>query len=236
MLLKPVWWLAALLFSVLVWAVWLMPAKPVLGPIDGIMLGQAPLKVSRIDGRLWDGSFRWQWQQLAGGLRWRVDWRGLVPGVELFVSGDVVASGWLGGGSGALDIRNLDAAVPLAPLIAGMPNISAQGTLSIRGLSLRWTRSGPVAAEGSLGYSGGDVSWAAGQGATLPPLHGMLRQQGDAALAEVYSPEGTLLADGRLDGGSAGLRVYRSWPALLGVSQGGNAADIVFETSQQLAP
>lgn len=236
MLLKPVWWLAVLLLSVLVWVVWLIPAKPLLEPVDGTMLGQAPLRVARVDGRLWDGSARWQWQRLGGTLRWQMDWRGPVPGVEFSVTGDIVASGWVGAGVSGLDLRNVDAAAPLAPFIAGMPNISAEGTVSVRGVSLEWTDSGPADAQGKLDYTGGYVSWAAGQGATLPPLQGILRQDGEMALVEVYSPEQVLLADGALQRDNARLRVYRAWPALLGFSQGGSASDVVFETSQQLMP
>ncbi|MDF1630848.1 MAG: hypothetical protein P1U78_13705 [Alcanivoracaceae bacterium] len=234
MLLKPVWWLALLLLSVLVWVVWLIPAKPLVGPIDGVMLGQAPLRVARVEGRLWDGGASWQWQQLRGGLRWQVEWRGLVPGLEFSLTGDIVASGWLGSGGSGVDLRNVDLAAPLAPLIAGMPNISAEGNLSLRELSLQWSDKGPAGAQGNLGYTGGYVSWAADQGATLPPLQGTLRQEGAAAVVEVYSPEGELLADGALDRDNARLRVYRAWPALLGFSQGGSASDVVFETSQQL--
>ena len=236
MLLKPVWWLAALLLSVLVWVVWLIPAKPLLEPVDGVMLGQQPLRLARIEGRVWDGSARWQWQRLSGSLRWQVDWRGLTPGVELFITGDIVASGWLGSAAGGVDLRNVDVAAPLAPLIAGMPNVSAEGNVSLRSVSFKWTDNGPAGAQGSLGYTGGYVSWAAEQGATLPALEGMLRQDGEAAVAEVYSPAGELLADGSLDRDNARLRVYRAWPALLGFSQGGSASDVAFETSQQLTP
>lgn len=232
--LKPVYWLAALLLAVLIWGVWLMPAKLVLGHLDGTVLGPAELQLSHIDGRLWQGSVRWQWQQLSGAVRWQTDWRGFVPGVVLNVTGDIVAGGWVGSAGGGIDARGIDLAAPLAPFVKGVPNITAGGTVSVRSLSLKWTDAGPVGAEGSLGYSGGNVSWAAGQGATLPPLQGALQQDGEAALAQVYSPEGTMLADARLEKESAQLRVYRAWPALLGVSQGGNPADVVFETSQQL--
>lgn len=232
--LKPVWWLAVLLLAVLAWGIWLIPAKIVLERLDGIALGPAELRVTRIDGRLWQGGARWQWQQLSGAVRWRADWRGLVPGVALNATGDIVASGWLGSAGGNIDARGIDLAVPLAPLVDGLPNITADGTVSVRDLSLKWTDAGPMAAEGNLAYSGGDVSWAAGQGATLPSLQGTLLQDGEAALAQVYSPEGTLLADARLDTQYAQLRVYRAWPALLGVSQGGSLTDVVFETSQQL--
>jgi general secretion pathway protein N len=234
MLLKPVWWLAVLLLSVLVWVVWLAPARPLVAPVDGIMIGQAPLRVMQVNGRVWDGSARWQWQSLAGSLRWQFDWRGLVPGVDFSLSGDIVASGWLGGGVSGIDLRNVDAAAPLAPFVAGMPNISAEGNVSLQGLSLNWSDSGPAGAKGNLGYTGGYVSWASGQGANLPPLQGVLHQRDGAAVAEIYSPEGTLLADGLLDRDNARLRVYRAWPALLGFSQGGSASDVVFETSQQL--
>ena len=233
---KPFRWLLILCVSTLVWALWLLPARPLLSPLNGVMLASSPLQLSRIEGRLWQGSARWQWQGMAGGVRWDTDWRGVAFGANLSLSGDIVASGWAGGGPGVMDLRDIDAAVPVAPFVRAMPNVSAAGTLSLRGVGLRLGRAGPEQAQGALAYSGGRVDWSASQGAELPALTGALRQEGGAAIGEAFSPDGVLLADARLENEMAVLRVYRAWPALLGVSQGGNLSDVVFETSQQLAP
>lgn len=228
------WWISGLLVSVLVWAVWLMPAQPVLSRVHGLMLGPAPLELSRIEGRIWQGSARWRWQRHAGTLRWQTRWHGLVPGVQLQLQGDLLLSGWLGGRPGKVMVREMDAAVPVAPFVAAMPNVSAEGTVSLRGLSLNWNGRQLQEANGLLGYSGGEISWAQGQGALLPALVGTVRQEGAAAIAEARDPDGTLLAEARVENEIAVLRVYRAWPALLGVSQGGSPSDVVFETSQPL--
>jgi general secretion pathway protein N len=235
-IIRPGIWLAVLLFAVLVWAVVMLPARPVLAPLNGIQLGPAALQLSRIEGRLWQGNARWQWQALSGSLRWETSWRGLSFGADLTVSGDIVATGWVGAAPAGVSLAGVDIVVPVAPLVQGMPNVSAEGLATVRGLGLQWSDGAPHGAEAMLSYSGGRISWAPGQGAEIPVLTGNLRQDGGAAVLEVRSPDSALLADGQLTNESARLRVYRAWPALLGVSQGGSPTDVVFETSQQLAP
>lgn len=235
-IIRPGVWLAALLLAVLVWALVMLPARPILAPLDGVQLGPAALQLSRIEGRLWQGSARWQWQALSGSLRWDASWRGLSFGADLTVSGDIVATGWAGAAPGGFALAGMDIVLPVAPLVQGMPNVSAEGMATVRGLNLQWQSGAPSGAEAQLSYTGGRVSWAAGQEADIPVLTGALRQEGEAAILEVRSPDNALLADGQLTNESARLRVYRAWPALLGVSQGGSPTDVVFETSQQLAP
>lgn len=233
---RPGVWLGVLLLALLVWALIMLPARPLLTPLSGIQLGPAALQLSRIEGRLWQGSARWQWQALSGSLRWDTSWRGLSFGADLTVSGDVIATGWAGAAPGGFSLVGMDIVLPVAPLVQGMPNVSAEGMSTIRGLNLQWQDGAPRGAEAQLSYSGGRVSWAAGQGADIPVLTGILRQEGEAAVLAVRSPDNALLADGQLTNESARLRVYRAWPVLLGVSQGGSPTDVVFETSQQLAP
>ncbi len=233
---RPGLWLAALLLAVLVWALVMLPARPVLAPLNGMQLGSATLQLSRIEGRLWQGSARWQWLDLSGSLRWDTSWRGMSFGADLMVSGDIVATGWAGAAPGGFALNGMDIVVPVALLVQGMPNVSAEGTATARGLTLQWQDGAPAGAEAQLSYSGGRISWAEGQGADVPVLTGSLRQEGEAAVFEARSPDSALLADGQLTNETVRLRVYRAWPALLGMSQGGSPADVVFETSQQLAP
>lgn len=228
-------WTLVLVLSTLFWGVWQMPARPLLASLDGTPMGQAPLRLQRIEGVWREGAAHWQWQGLSGRLQWSLDWRGLTPGVQLQLSGDVIASGWLGGRPGAWQVQALDLALPVAPLVRGMPGIQAEGTASIRGLTLIWGKQGPEAAEARLDYTGGNVSWAPGQGAEVPPLTGLLRHDGAAARLDARDPQGTLLAEGSVENDLASLRVYRAWPMLLGASQGGSPGDVVFETSRPLA-
>jgi general secretion pathway protein N len=231
---RPLWWFAGLCLAALLWGVWLMPASPVLSRVDGVMLGSAPLQLARVEGRLWQGAARWRWQGMSGILRWRWERRGLTPGLRLDGSGDVLMSGWLGVSPRAVSLMEMNLAVPVAPFVVAMPNIQAEGSVSARDLTLRWNGQQAYGVSGRLGYTGGNLSWARGQSAQLPVLTGVLQQEGQAATLDVLSPEGTLLAQGRIENKVAVLRVYRAWPALLGVSQGGNPGDVVFEASQPL--
>lgn len=229
-------WLWGLLvvLATLFWLVWLAPARLLLQPLNGMQLGPAPLQLSQIDGRWRAGGFRWQWQGLAGTARWSLAWQGLVPGAHLTLSGDLVANGWIGGLPGRWQVRDMDLAIPVAPLVRGTQGIRAEGVVSARSFTLILDHGAPREASAVLDYTGGQVSWAQGQGAVLPPLQGVMRQDGAAARIEARGPDGTLLADGSLENNMAMLRVYRAWPALLGVSQGGSPSDVVFETSRPL--
>lgn len=231
-MLRPGWLLALALASVVGWAVWLMPATVALSPINGVMLGPAPLHLSQIEGRVWNGSSRWRWQDKQGTLRWQVRWQGLRPGVLADLRGDMLLKGWLGAGSGIV-LRDADAAVPLASLKGIVPDVSADGVVSVRGLSLHWQKNKASVSSGLVEYTGGTASWGR-ESATLPALRGQIVQNAGVTTLDVVTVEGQRVFQGSLENTMAELRVYRAWPALLGLSQGGSPDDVVFETSRQL--
>lgn len=222
--------------SLMIFLVWSMPAQPLVRKLDGVMLGEAPLQLHHIRGRIWQGEARWRWQGYRGELRWETRWRGLSPGLALDVAGGgLEIDGWAGVSPGALTLRDLALRLPLAEISRGMPEGQADGTLTGNIEHLRWRRSnGDVFVSGALRYGGGQVTWPPDGNARVPPLEGRLYTEDNVARLEVIDPQGVRLIDGEAGNGEAALRVYRAWPRLLGVSQGGNDSDVVFQVSQQL--
>ncbi len=95
---------AVFVVSLLVCLVVLMPAAVVVERVPVPRPGGAPLTLSDARGPWWDARVDARWRDRRGELRWRLDWHGLTPGVQLsMVSGDLDASGWLGAdwGTGA---------------------------------------------------------------------------------------------------------------------------------------
>ena len=222
--------------SLMIFLVWLMPAQPLVQKLDGVMLGDAPLQLSQVRGRIWQGEARWRWQHYRGDLRWKTRWRGLSPGLLVDVAGGgLELDGWAGVSPGALTVRDIALRVPLAEISRDMPEGQVDGTLTGNIEQLRWhRRSGDVFASGTLRYGGGQVSWPPDGNAKVPPLEGRLYTEDNVARVEITDPQGVRLVDGDVGNGEAVLRVYRAWPRLLGVSQGGSDSDVVFQVSEQL--
>ena len=232
---RPLALIGVFVASLLVFIVWNMPAAPFVRHLDGQMIGDAPLQVSQIRGRLWDGEARWRWQRYRGELQWETRWRGLTPGVELDLAGSgLEVRGWAGASPRAVSARDLSLRVPLAEISRDMPEGRIDGVLTGQVSHLRLARSGDVFAQGQLYYAGGEVSWPPDGNATVPPLEGRLFTEDNVARLEVTDPQGTRLVDGQVNAGEAALRVYRAWPRLLGVSQGGQDSDVVFQVTQSL--
>ncbi|MCH8544797.1 MAG: type II secretion system protein N [Alcanivorax sp.] len=222
--------------SLVIFLVWLMPAQPFVRKLDGVMLGEAPLQLHQIRGRIWQGEARWRWQGYRGELRWATRWRGLSPGLTLDVAGGgLELDGWAGVSPSAVTLRELALRVPLAEISRGMAEGQADGVVTGNIEHLRWhRRSGDVFASGALRYGGGQITWPPDGSARVPPLEGRLYTEDNVARLEIVDPQGTRLVDGEAGNGEAALRVYRAWPRLLGVSQGGSDSDVVFQVSQQL--
>jgi ATP-dependent exoDNAse (exonuclease V) alpha subunit len=80
-----------------------------------------------------------------------------------------------------------------------------------------------------------EMSWNNGRGeATVPPLDAVLEPLADGAALVVTDDNGNLLMRGEVISNSGSLKVFRAWPQLLGVSRGGEPADVVFQTSRPL--
>lgn len=210
------------------------PATLVTPMLSGQIVAGAPLLCGAAHGTVWDGGCRWHWRDYHGELAWQTDFRGLTPGASIALSGGIQLQGWVGGGPGRIQLAGLDGRLPAA-LLEQLSPASAEGSLSLTDVSLTWRQQGLSDAGGALRYGGGAISWGNGRGeATVPPLDAVLEPVADGAAVVVTDDGGNLLMRGEVINNSGSLKVFRSWPILLGVSQGGEPADVVFETSRPL--
>jgi general secretion pathway protein N len=231
---RPLTLIALFLVCVLFFLIRALPAAPFLQKADGLMLAGQPLALQQIHGRIWEGDARWRWGRWRGEANWSTDWRGLLPGLTLDVTGHGMhARGWVGATPGSVRVNDLALQVPLAEISRDMAAGQADGTVTAQVDYLRMYREGRVEVEGTLRYGGGQVTWKDG-GSSVPPLDGRLFTEHNVAWLKVTDPQQTLLLDASVEQGEAAVRVYRSWPRLLGVSQGGADDDVVFQVSQPL--
>lgn len=229
---RPLILIGLFLLCLLFFVVRALPAAPFLQRADGLMIAGTPLQVHQVQGRIWAGDARWRWGDWRGEVNWATDWRGLLPGVTLDVAGHGIhARGWLAATPGSVRVQDLDLRVPLAEISRDMPAGQADGTVTGQIPALQWHRDGHVEVEGTLRYGGGQVTWPEG-GASVPPLDGKLYTEHNVAWLVMTDPQQTRLLDARVENGEAALRVYRAWPRLLGVSQGGADDDVVFQVTQ----
>ena len=208
-----------------------IPASLVASRIPSLPVAGAPLFVGAASGTVWDGSVPLRWRQLNVELDWDLGFRGLTPGLTWSLGGSLKASGWLGGWT-ETRVEISDGLVPAA-LIEHVSPFRAEGTLTIDGLRLAVRDQRLVEAAGELRYSGGRAGWKSGE-TQVPALLARIEEQPEGGVARVTDPSDTLLMEAGVQGERGFVRVYRAWPALLGVSQGGEPTDVVFESSQPI--
>lgn len=226
---------AVFVVCLLVFLVVLMPAAVVVDRVPALRPGGAPLILANARGPWWDASVDARWREHRGELTWALDWHGLTPGVQLsMVSGDLDAGGWLGADWGDWRLEQWRATVPVAPISASVPQGNADGTVDLTLMALELADHAVVDAKGTLAYSGGTVTWGRDGAASVPPLDGRLSMVDGAPELEVTGPERQQLVHARLANEKLSVRVFRAWPQLLGVSQGGDPSDVVFSMSRPL--
>lgn len=227
--------ISVFLVSLLGWSLWLLPAAPVIHALGQPRLAGAPLLLSDAGGSVWDGQVSWRWQRQHGRVSWRVDWHGLTPGLYLKAQGgDGSLSGWFGVWPGRLEAGDVKLDVAVAPIAALIPRGGADGRVSGDISRCVWQDNSITALAGKLRYSGGGINWGNNGHATVPALDGRLFMKDGGAHGQVTGPKQRVLADASLKQGQLHLRVFRAWPMLLGVSQGGAAGDVVFQVSRPL--
>ena len=209
-----------------------IPASLLTSRIPSVPLAGAPLFLGAASGTVWDGAVPWRWRQLNGELDWSLDFRGLTPGVAWSLNGAMNARGWVGGGPDSPQLGISEGRIP-ASLIQYVSPFQAEGALAIEGLRLAVADRRLVDAAGELRYSGGVAGWKSGE-TQVPALVARIEEQPQGAIARVTDPSDTLLMEAGTEGERAFVRVYRAWPALLGVSKGGQPTDVVFESSQPI--
>lgn len=232
-------WILALLFvvSLIVFLVILMPAAVLVERVPALRPGGAPLVLESPRGPWWNAQVNWRWQQLQGVLDWELDWHGLTPGVSLAArtsSGDEARiSGWLGGsGEQNWSVEQLRLALPVALIAERIPQGNADGRADATVMALTVSDGLIEDAQATLQYSGGTVTWGNNGSANVPVLQGRVSMEASVPTLVVTDPDDTLLMNARLSEGRFQLAVMRAWPQLLGVSQGGDADDVVFQMSQ----
>ena len=233
---RPLVLAAVFLASLLFWLLWNFPAAPLVARADGVPLAGEPLRLTAVRGMLRQGGVEWRWQEQSGRVDWSLRWKGLRPGVQLRAhSGGAELAGWFTGTSDSVRARDLDLAVPLSLVSDQIEQGGADGTLEGRIGRFSWKQGGVPRVEGNLRYNGGRVTWPDGR-AEVPPLDGELYNEEEAAWLVVRSPEGTRLMDGQMTAGTAEFRLYRAWPILLGVSEGGDPGDVIFQVNEAFGP
>lgn len=226
---------AVFVISLLVCLIVLMPAAVLVDRLPALRPGGAPLVLSGARGPWWDGQVAARWRNHNGELAWTLDWHGLTPGLQLsMVSDDLNADGWLGAAWGDWRLEQWRARVPVAPFSASVPQGDADGTVDLTLMALELSDHDVVDAKGTLTYSGGTVTWGRDGAAEVPPLDGRLTMVDGAPELEVTGPRQQQLVHARLDNQKLNVQVRRAWPQLLGVSQGGDPADVVFRMSRPL--
>lgn len=210
-----------------------LPASLAVSQLQGLQPMGQPLILRGAAGTVWDGRTAVRWQSLKGQLAWRLDWHGLMPGIALDLTGDARLTGWIGGTPGHYALQVERGRLP-AHLLSRFSQFSAEGSLDVDALQLRLENQILVEADGRLRYSGGQVGWQPNGSATMPPLEAVLTPAPEGAALAVTGPDGEQLMAGSVRGNQGELAVYRAWPALLGVSRGGDNSDVVFQTSAPL--
>ncbi|WP_133492882.1 MULTISPECIES: type II secretion system protein N [Alcanivorax] len=228
---------AVFVVSLILFLIVLMPAAVLVERIPQLRPGGAPLTVADARGRWWSGSAAVSWRDQQGRARWEVNWHGLTPGLDLaMVSNDLDVQGWLGAAWGNWRLEQWRASVPVAMVSRYIPQGQADGTVRVTLIALELADDAVVDAKGTLDYSGGTVGWGRGESAPVPPLQGRLSMMETGPSLVVTDPEQKKVVAARVAEQKLNVQVFRAWPQLLGVSQGGDPSDVVFQMSQPFPP
>jgi general secretion pathway protein N len=226
---------AVFFLSLCVFLVALMPAAVLVERLPALRPGGTPLKLGPAHGLWWDGSVPAEWGEQRGRLSWTLDWHGATPGLQLSLhSQDLKAGGWLGAAWGNWRLEQWRATVPAAMISQRIPQGDADGTAHLSLMVLELADDSVVDAKGTLDYSGGIVTWGRDGSARVPPLDGRLFMAEGGPQVTVTGPDQQQLVVARIQEQTLNVQVHRAWPQLLGVSQGGNPSDVVFQMSRPL--
>ncbi|MDF1780918.1 MAG: type II secretion system protein N [Alcanivoracaceae bacterium] len=228
------WLIGAFFISLVVFVVVTLPASFVLGRLNGLQLGSGRLSIESVGGSIWHGQTHWRWSSLSGDLLWQLKWQGLSPGVEVAVSGPLTLSGWVGGWSNALSLRDANLHLSGTFVSSLQPQLKFAGDIYAKNVSLKFRDKALTDAAGQFTYTGGLGSWAGQKQVMVPALNGELIQKDDGPSLLVKSESGTALGLLGVSENIGSIAVYRAWAGELGLSRGGDDADVIFETSLPL--
>ncbi|MCG8394460.1 MAG: type II secretion system protein N [Pseudomonadales bacterium] len=186
-------------------------------------------------GLWWNGQGQAQWEGQSMDVSWRLDWRGLTPGLQLSLkSGQVSATGWAGADWGDWELAQWQVSIPVNLLNSLFPRGKADGRLDIGLSRLALAGSEIRAVDATLNYGGGTVDMGPGMARDVPPIQGVLAMQDGIPMLSVTGPDKQSLAKANLKGKTLTVEIFRALPLLLEMSEGGNASDVVFSTHQDL--
>jgi len=228
------WLISTFLISLFIFLVVTLPAALLVGSLPPVLLGGQPLQLSAVQGSVWNGQTSWAWNRLSGTLSWQLDWREGYPGVAFRALGAVSFSGWAVASTDMLMVRELDLSLSAPMLRQFQPDLKLGGTISARGVSFTFRDKRITDASGGLAYTGGDAQWRRDNAVVVPALRGVIQQQSLGPEVVIEDDANTVMAKARIDNNIGALTVYRAWAVRLGLSQGGSADDVVFETSLPL--
>lgn len=228
---------AVFFLSLCVFLIALMPAAVLVERLPALRPGGAPLTLSDARGRWWDGSVQVRWRDQQGRLLWHLDWHGMTPGAQLRLdAGRLKMDGWLGAAWGDWRLEHWHGSVPVAMVGRYVPQGNATGTVDFSLLALELADSVVVDAKGTLTYGGGMVTWSRDGSAQVPPLNGRLTMENKGPVLTVTGPQQQSLVRASIENNKLSVKVRRAWPQLLGVSQGGDPSDVVFQMSRPVSP
>lgn len=213
----------------------LLPANMVTAHWPTPADNEVGMPAPQLQGLWWKGQGKFSFQDRPLSLAWELDWHGLVPGLTLNIqSGEIRANGWVGADWGNWRLEQWRGTLPTEMLNGLFPQGHASGELDIRLQRLRLENTEITAAKGNLHYGGGKVSLGQGMEVDVPALDGTLSMEQGAPLLAVTGPNQQHLAAARLQDETLTLEVFRAFPLLLKMSEGGDATDVVFSTRQNL--
>lgn len=223
----------ALLFYVLA----TMPARVVLEE-KAYSFGGEQVYVEAVSGRVLNGAAKWRWRGLDGSLFWRIQFKSFWPAVKFEVrSTDLKLHGLASVGmSQNLYIKQvkLSANVGAFSQRLALPAGGADGSLLGEIESLVANAQGELQVQGVVHYSGGDIHWPNGSAAVGPLQLALNSDEAAVTKITLHAPGSSLeYMSGLIAGRTFEWQVYRRWIQALGMSQGGNADDVVFKVSDQ---
>lgn len=228
------WLISTFLISLLVFLVCTLPAALLVGSLPPVRLAGQALQFSAAQGSVWNGQASWGWKRLSGALSWRLEWREGYPGVAFTALGAVPSSGWVAASGDALMVQGLDVSLSAPMIRQFQPDLQLGGTISAKSVSFTFRDKRIADASGSLAYTGGDAQWRRENAVVAPSLRGVIKQQSLGPEVVIEDDVNTIMAKAKIDNNIGALTVYRAWALRLGLSQGGSADDVVFETSLPL--
>ncbi|MBZ2187491.1 type II secretion system protein N [Alcanivorax sp. JB21] len=209
-----------------------IPAATVLSPLLTMDAESERPIITRVQGVWWDGAVQGRWREHHFLARWRLERRGLSPGVRLSIdAGGFDASGWAGRGSRDWRLEQWLVTLPVMLVEDLLPDVSADGIFEIDIEALALSNSTLKHVDGKLRYGGGKVSWRELESVSVPALDGVLGMVEGRPEFSMAGPAGETLMQARLGQDEVSLRIYTALLQLFGMTEDGDPASEIFHNT-----